>query len=256
MDSLSISISKKLEYKITTIIDLYESYSSIICEIFNLRKSLKNPNISYQIPSSHYRVIQLCEETKFSPYFYLENHHLDQFELKWVVVFLTNNPCIRLLDLSNNNISSDGSKWISYFLSKNSTLKVLSLSGNNIEDEGAKWLSHSLRLNSCLEGLNLGNNKIGKGGANFLFDALKTNTTLKGLSLRQNRFGSLFDTSQQTQLCLETCLQNNPSLTFLDVSETGISLQEKRKIEEAVKKNEKRREDLIIFWTEDQFDQY
>lgn len=91
------------------------------------------------------------------------------------------NSELRILDISNNNITNDGAIYFAKMLAKNTLLTNLDLSNCKIGDVGIKALAEALKnnTNSGLMTLNLSGNNFGIEGLNALKKMLETNTTLR-----------------------------------------------------------------------------
>ena len=103
-------------------------------------------------------------------------------------------------DLVNKALTDEHIHEIANALCGNTYLKILSLSQNNISDNGIKALSHALTStqqggggNSTLKWLNLGKNNISDNGVKALSHALTStqqggggNSTLERLFLEKN----------------------------------------------------------------------
>ena len=71
---------------------------------------------------------------------------------------------LRVVNLSNNNISTDGGTFTSDFFARNPMLDTLDLSGNQLGDNGAIAIAGALKHNTNLRALDVRNNKISKAG--------------------------------------------------------------------------------------------
>ena len=102
------------------------------------------------------------------------------------------------------------------------SLRELYLSFNQIGDAGAHALAEALRTNTSLTRLVLGDNQIGPEGAVALAEALERNTSLTELNLFGNRIGNA------GAVALAIALRTNPSLTtlFLSYNQIGDALMQ------------------------------
>jgi hypothetical protein len=126
----------------------------------------------------------------------------------------------RLLQLSlrNNGISEIG-VWeeLAEFLSGDPKLEVLELSENGLGDAGATVLASSLSGNKTLRHLILRKCRIGNAGAKALAGHLSRNTELWVLNLAGNR-----DMKDEGAVAFAGLIAKNTSLRFLDLSYSGM----------------------------------
>jgi Ran GTPase-activating protein (RanGAP) involved in mRNA processing and transport len=143
---------------------------------------------------------------------------------------LKNNNTLEELELQDNQVSDHGVWHFANVLSvNNNTLKKLVLGNNAITDEGVKYLAQMLQSNRTLTFLGLSNNSITHQGLQILVNSiLNYNTILQKLILTGN--GQLTDASENALLQL---IKQSQSLTLLHVTECGLSLPVKNKLNQA-----------------------
>lgn len=153
------------------------------------------------------------------------NHlKLEEYDWKRLVVtdhgasfirLLKQHPTLKILDLSDNRLTTGDAVLIADVLASQSTLTELNLSGNPIYDEGLLPIAEALKTNHSLTSLYMDTNNY--SGCNFkdksvipLASALTMNKTLKTLLFS----GKITDASA---LALADSLKNNRTLTCLQI---------------------------------------
>ena len=97
------------------------------------------------------------------------------------------NECLcETVDLSAT-VNDDVACLIAFGLHNNTTVKILDLSNNNISDNGAVAISNSLKHNSTINKLDLSQNYIGFKGMSDLSECIKRDTPLKYVDLSGNK---------------------------------------------------------------------
>ncbi|KAL0225974.1 hypothetical protein P9112_013298 [Eukaryota sp. TZLM1-RC] len=124
---------------------------------------------------------------------------------------------ITILQLPNNNITSEGASALARALENNSTLTRLNLYKNNITDEGASALARALESNSTLTGLYLRSNNITFKGVSALAHALESNSSLTTLYLQSNNI------TDEGASALARALESNSTLTELNLRSNNIT---------------------------------
>jgi hypothetical protein len=178
--------------------------------------------------------------------------------------FIKESKFLKKLNLSYNCINSDFVKQISKSLKlhqngKEYMLESLNLNFNNIELQGVKSLVKALKINKVLKDLNLSSNcfclesiqvicdlitctktltslslcsnSIDDEATKFVMQALKNNTSLICLNLAEN--------SISNGIPIGTFLQENKQLSFLNLSENKINLENALHILNAASINKK-----------------
>ncbi|WP_182393073.1 hypothetical protein [Legionella sp. PC997] len=140
-------------------------------------------------------------------------------------------PTLTHLNLSSNGLDSTKYPVAAELVKNNSSLKQLKLSGNAMGNAGVQHLATALKNNNALATLVLSNNQIGDEGLKHLSEALLHNNTLVHLDLVQNDFNSV------RSLC--DSLQNNISITAVDVDKKGILDNSMEELELLLKRNQR-----------------
>lgn len=122
---------------------------------------------------------------------HLSNNGINDIMIDSFAAGLENNQVLRMLILDRNNeISCIGARRLAKALGKNSSLKVLSMTENQISDEGAKsFAEFAIKNNSSIQRLFLSDNNIGNDGAESIAQALAHNHNLIYLALNANPIG-------------------------------------------------------------------
>lgn len=156
---------------------------------------------------------------------------------------LTNNVCVRSLDLTRNDCRDAGVVALARQIGgnkKNNTLSNLVLDKNTISTLGCKALSLALQRTEVLTRLTLNSNMVDNQGMKYLAVALELNRSLRVLNLRSNCI------TDEGALSLLTILQNNHMLAFCDLSLNDISPEIVRDIEVLLWRNRNRNEECFI----------
>lgn len=194
---------------------------------------------------------------------------LGEKSLKLLLIGLTNNTCLRHLDLRGNNFRQSACEAIGCFLKSNqflthlylewnclgsynssfdcfcdglatnTSLQYLDLRNNQIDHNGAKSLAECLRFNDALKSLDLRWNSVGLSGGRAICEALKSNTRLEQLEICGNNI--------PVDVCdnMETSLLHNRNTQ--DSTRCGnVKLSALHKEIELLKKGKKQRTDCLI----------
>ncbi|CAF4095229.1 unnamed protein product [Rotaria sp. Silwood1] len=147
---------------------------------------------------------------------------------------LSDNSKLHTLCLHGNRLFDKGIYSLSHVLtSNNQTLEILGLNSIGLTDVGAENLGVMLQKNRTLTRLQLEANKIDDRGILYLAEALKKyNTTLQQLEIAENKFVS--DSSVDL---LDEMIKHNRSLKILDIRLCQISDSGKPKLQEAIELN-------------------
>jgi len=127
-----------------------------------------------------------------------------------------NNPDLKQIIISKNNIDNKGAKAIAYALKQNTILETLCISKNDIGDAGAKEFADALKQNTNLEKFDIGHNNIGDEGAIALASALEQNTKLTDFYIDYNNI------SDEGATAIAKALSTNSTLTVLVISNNNI----------------------------------
>uniref|UniRef100_A0A0D3GEN8 Plant heme peroxidase family profile domain-containing protein n=1 Tax=Oryza barthii TaxID=65489 RepID=A0A0D3GEN8_9ORYZ len=96
---------------------------------------------------------------------------------------------ITVLDIGNNNITSEGSLHVAEFIKRTKSLLWLSLYMNDISDEGAEKVADALKQNKTISTVDLGGNNIHSKGVSAIAETLKDNSVVTTLELSYNPIG-------------------------------------------------------------------
>ncbi|OEH48028.1 hypothetical protein lpari_00965 [Legionella parisiensis] len=144
---------------------------------------------------------------------------------------LSIHPSLTFLDLSSNGLDSEKYPIATEIIKNSSSIKSLNVTANYMGDEGLRNLATALQSNSSLTTLVLRKNQISNGGLAHLSQALQHNKTLVHLDLSENDVNSVHD------LC--DCLQNNISITSIDLDREKISDGSAAELEKLLKRNQR-----------------
>jgi Leucine-rich repeat (LRR) protein len=154
---------------------------------------------------------------------------------------VSDNECIKSLEMSSNHMGDDQFAKLATILKKNTALQRLDLNRNGISPRGARSLANALKTNTGLLDLELGSNAVKDEGALAISEALKKNGKLRTLILASNEIGD------EGAIALAEALKNNTSLQELDLSFNKISVETKKEILVlAEKKKTKNGEQFIL----------
>jgi len=121
-----------------------------------------------------------------------------------VATLLRSEMChLRILDLSNNEISPTGAICLAKSLTLNASLLILSLRSNMVDSVAAVALGQALESNKVLRLLDLENNDIEEKGMQGFVASLSKNSTLVAVSLIMNEFESREGEKCFSRLCAE-----------------------------------------------------
>jgi len=115
-------------------------------------------------------------------YSYITSVHL------YIKIFkeLTNSHSLKLIDLSNNDLSTKHIKPLFVNLVDSVNLKTIDLCNNKISGDHMEFITSFLINNSSLNHLDLGSNILGHDGAKYIVEGLIKNSTLKKLDISYN----------------------------------------------------------------------
>lgn len=130
---------------------------------------------------------------------------------------LTNISKLMVLNISNNNISSEGANDIAVILKNSPNLQELYLSGNNFKTSGAIIIAEALQGISSITVFNISNNKMGDDGADAIATVLAQSVELCVLSVDGN------DLTAVGAINIARALMNTFGLTVLNFSNNNIS---------------------------------
>lgn len=141
-------------------------------------------------------------------------NHIKSNGIKILADALKTNTVLQELLLANNpNIGDKGAEYlVDLLINYNRTLKVLDLTDINLTNCGLALLSDAIKVNIQLRELRLGKNKFTHDGIKILADALKTNSTIINLDLSENNLTS------ECIITFADVLKYNTTLKSLDLS--------------------------------------
>ncbi|VAI72497.1 unnamed protein product [Triticum turgidum subsp. durum] len=96
---------------------------------------------------------------------------------------------ITVLDIGNNNITSEGSLYVAEFIKVTKSLRWLSLYMDDVGDEGAEKVADALKQNKTISTMDFGGNNIHSRGVTAIAETLKENEVLTTLELSYNPIG-------------------------------------------------------------------
>ncbi|XP_065900976.1 leucine-rich repeat-containing protein 74B-like [Dysidea avara] len=138
--------------------------------------------------------------------------------------------CLEELYISRNKLGDDGAVIISKGITKSNTLRVLNISDNNITSTGAIAIANSLH-NTSLEELDMSQNAIGQDGATAIAQAITNNKTLKQLNI------SICEITAIGATAIANSLLHNTSLEELHMSCNAIGEDGATAIAQAITNN-------------------
>ena len=118
----------------------------------------------------------------------LSQNQLTKEHAKILAQDLETNKTIEVLDLSHNNFGVYGTILIAGALEKNTSVKKLNMFKNNFDVDGARAIGKLLKANSNIEWLDIGHNRIRQKGLEAIQEGLikGKNLKLKSLGIRMN----------------------------------------------------------------------
>ena len=156
------------------------------------------------------------------------------------------NQALKKLNLTTGSLTSLSTEGLAEALTNNKHLEVLDISGNPLHDDGIQHLAHALQVNHRLKELYLDSCGITDVGLKYFVKSIQENKGLNTLSVtnsvvdlaanhgkRSNCYSVI---TEKIIPVLTECLQNNSTLTYLELSRALEELE--TDIDEAV--NEER----------------
>ena len=120
----------------------------------------------------------------------LRNTSLSEEAIKALAIGLTNNECLKILDLGANNINYKSFKDICDCLNKNK-IKIFRCKQNSLGDESVKYFSETIlnkETTSSLTSFDFSSCKIYDQGLIYIFHSLTNNDKITWISLKDNFF--------------------------------------------------------------------
>lgn len=190
----------------------------------------------------------------------LGSNNIGDTGLSALTEILGTNSSIRTLDLVYNKIGNEGASLLAGVLSKHDALQAVNLGHNKIGNHGASALAFALRENKSLQAIYMNANKIDDQGVQAFIETLHDcNTTLINVSLKENLSVNLDKLARLEGLCernrggdssdaetdkkkkfqdiLEKVRQDDPDLSFVDLSYNSSTMGEFSALTKALKQN-------------------
>lgn len=120
-------------------------------------------------------------------------HHSKQLEtkdIKAISKFLSVNPNITLLDLSDCKLTDFLVELLSYGIKHNQSLQHVMLSKNNLSSHGCKYIGYCLQFNQSVQTLWIRSNNIQNDGLKYIAQGLHFNNTLTKISFDDNNISN------------------------------------------------------------------
>jgi Ran GTPase-activating protein (RanGAP) involved in mRNA processing and transport len=141
--------------------------------------------------------------------------------MKKIAEMLKINKTLKIINLSNNEITNDNVIILADALKENETLTHLNIGINKIGAKGVIEIADAIRKNKktaikYLDMTKMGIRSFGIPGTRAITEMIKNNSSLKTLILRMNSI------SYGESELLSQVLENNETLTSLDLSENSI----------------------------------
>jgi Ran GTPase-activating protein (RanGAP) involved in mRNA processing and transport len=127
----------------------------------------------------------LCDALKYNKTIKLLNLSNNNISLT-ALKSLSKNKTIKSLNISDCNICDNGCIYISKLIEDNNTLNTIMMTGNMITDLGCKSLCDSLKYNKNIITFNIAFNKLRTDGLLHFYHLLKINNTLQDVSYMNN----------------------------------------------------------------------
>lgn len=140
----------------------------------------------------------------------LKSNNLTSEGVSQIFNSLQNSAVIRSVQCSWNHVGIEDQALMSVanFLMQNPSIKYISLSSNNIGAEQIHILANAVKANKTLLGLDLRWNEIGSNGAQILKKAIQGNQTLIYLNLQGNNINN--DIIEEIEDIIKRNQRNNP----------------------------------------------
>merc|ERR1711904_479593 len=163
--------------------------------------------------------------------------------LRLLTQALENNQSCQSIDLSRKGLNDEDGVSIAGMLKKNKGLEKIETEGNSLGVKSATSIAESLFENETLRSLNLdGNNLTASGndqtGVIALANALRANKSLRVLLLGKNHI------TQQGGEHFVKAIEQNDTITMLDLTGNELGVEQLRKIDEVIKKNREKLSEL------------
>jgi len=163
--------------------------------------------------------------------------------LRLLTQALEKNLSCQSIDLSRKGLNDEDGVSIAGMLKKNTGLEKIETEGNSLGVKTASSIAESLATNETLRSMNLeGNNLTASGndqtGVIALAHALRANKSLRVLLLGKNHI------TQQGGEHFVRAIEQNDTITMLDLSGNELGVEQLRRIDEVIKKNREKLSEL------------
>ena len=197
----------------------------------NLKEIIWNGN-SVELKGINFIIEGLNNQIKLKS-LCLRNTSLSEEAIKCLALGLTNNECLKIIDLGANNINYKSFKDICDCLNKNK-IKIFRCKNNSLGDESAKYFAETI-LNkdttSSLTSFDFSSCKIYDQGLIYILHNLTNNDKINWISLKDNFF------SHEIDFVILNFLEKNSSLTHIDLTKNRFSFQCLQKVNKIIKRN-------------------
>ena len=163
----------------------------------------------------------------------LRNTSLSEEAIKALAIGLTNNECLKILDLGANNINYKSFKDICDCLNKNK-IKIFRCKQNSLGDESVKYFSETIlnkETTSSLTSFDFSSCKIYDQGLIYILHSLTNNDKITWISLKDNFF------LHEIDFVILNFLEKNSNLTHIDLTRNRFSFQCLQKVNKIIKRN-------------------
>ena len=149
----------------------------------------------------------------------LEHLYLANNDLKTpsilILQALKENSKLKVLDLSDNNMTGEAAEDLASVIKNNSNLKQLYLANNDLKTSSILILQ-ALKETSKLKTLNLNNNNMTGEAVEDLANVIKNNSNLEQLCLANNNLGT-------SSILILQALKENPKLKLLNLNSNNMT---------------------------------
>ncbi|XP_052251427.1 leucine-rich repeat-containing protein 74B-like [Dreissena polymorpha] len=171
----------------------------------------------------------------------ISNSMLGPLDIKCICVALSNNVCIKELDLSGNDLSDKGAVYLAEALHENYTIDDLSVSECSISLDGLRDLCSILLEMKPMKRIDISKNNFGTQHVLLLAEVIKKNDYIEELVLSGNAIDNIGGTH------IGKALMSNVGIKTLDLSWNHIRLQGAVSVCSALRFNQTL-EDLDLSW--------
>ena len=197
----------------------------------NLKEIIWNGN-NVELKGINYIIEGLNKKIKLKS-LCLKNTALGEDAIKALAIGLTNNECLKILDLGANNINYESFKDICDCLNK-TKIKIFRCKHNSLGDESVKYFSETIlnkETTSSLTSFDFSSCKIYDQGLIYILHSLTNNEKITWISLKDNFF------SHEIEFVILNFLEKNATLTHIDLTRNRFSFQCLQKVNKIIKRN-------------------